>query len=256
MKASITKFILPIAIMTAYAGYTPRAEASWLSDAGNKVVNTVVDAGRKAVDMVKPVLDKTKTVIGGFVEPALDYVKSGNWKELLGLIGTIIGGGGTAGPNDTGGGGGGGGEVGAAVIMKPSYGENQIDNLNVITKIKGVSVVNPGATIRVNVTEMTGTKAGTVAIKQEAEGFTADLGAGSMLEVNGLHVLGVQGSSLSFDQKAIGQYWRLAPNTAARLNIIEMQGGKYANVGVVQELDVPRLDVQGGTTELNLFRSR
>ncbi len=253
MKASI-KFILPIAIMTAYAGFTPRAEASWLSKAVNNTVNTVVDAGKKVVDTVMPVLDKTKTVIGGFVEPALDYVKSGNWKELLGLIGTIIGGGGTAGPNDTGGGGG-GGEVGAAVIAS-SYGENQIDNLNVSTKINGVSVVNPGATIRVNVTEMTGTKAGTVAIKQEADGFTADLGARSMLEVNGIHVLGTQASSLSFDQKAKGQYWRLAPDTTARLNIIEMLGGKYSTVGVVQELDMPRLDIQGGTTELNLFRSR
>ncbi|MFO1512222.1 MAG: hypothetical protein U1F83_04800 [Verrucomicrobiota bacterium] len=250
------KFSLLIVFLAVFAGFTPRAEASWLSDAGRKVVNTVVDAGRKVVDTVKPVLDKTETVIGGFVEPALDYVKSGNWKELLGLIGTIIGGGGTAGPDDTGGGGGGGsGEVAAAVI-RPSYGENQIDNLNVSTKINGVSVLNPGATIRVNVTEMTGTKAGTVAIKQEAAGFTADLGTGSMLEVNGVHVLGVQGTALSFEQKAKGEYWRLTPNTAARLNIIEMLGGRYGTVGLVQELDMPRLEVQGGTTELNMFRSR
>src|SRR5436190_1059018 len=113
---STIKYIIPIVVLALFAGFAPRAEASWLSrgwdkvvDTGKKVVDTVVDTGGKIVDVIKPIFDKGKSIIDKIVEPVLDYAKSGKWKELLGLIGTIIGGGGTAGPTDTGGSGGGSG---------------------------------------------------------------------------------------------------------------------------------------------------
>ncbi len=264
-------YIIAIVILATFAGFAPRTEASLLSKTVHKVeanvksvVHDIVDEGARVVAKVKPVLEKGIGFIENFAQPVIDLAKSDKWGEILSFLGALLGGGGTTdgggaggsgGGSGGGGNGGGGGEIGTAAL-RLGYGENQIDTINVNTRIDGVSVLNPGATVRVNVSDVTGTKAGKVAITQVAKGFTADLGEGSLLEVNGVHVAGVQANALSFNQEAQGNNWRLAPNTAVRMNIAEMLGGKYGTVTVDQFLNMPRLEVQGGTTELNQFRSR
>lgn len=260
-KVASIKNMIMVLIFAALAGFAPEADASWLSrgwekikDNGKKVINTVADAGSKIVDTVRPIIDRGKDLIDKVIQPVIDVAKSGGWRELLGLLGGILGGGGTAGPRDTGGGGG-DGEVGIAA-MRPIYGQNSIDNLKVITSIDEVSLKHPNATAAINVSEIVGTKAGTVSITQLAKGFSADLGENSMLEVNGVHVLGVRANSLTFKQEAEGKNWRLAPNTTAQLNVIEIMGGQHSTVEVAQRLNMPHLEVDRGTTRLNHFQAR